>query len=129
MGQLFDIFTTWGHAARFEAEDVKHATDLFTGKASPMGIPPAPVPAETGRDGTHAFGEATPEWQRWYKDYFLPARRRYPTLSSARGECLMSVHSAGARTCPGRYNTTWEHWEPCPICAPEAAGQARTEPS
>lgn len=120
---LFDIFTTHGHAARFEADGIEHAKDLFLGKTTPPGIPPAPRPAETGRDGTKAFGEPTPEWLRWYRDEFLPVRRRYPTLDWAGGECLSSVQPAGERHCPGRYNTTLERWEPCHICTPD------TEPS
>lgn len=112
---LFDVFTTRGHAARFEADSAEHATDLFLGKAMPPGIPPAPRPAETTRG-------PTPGWRDWYKNKFLPVRRRYPTLDWARGECLSSVHPAGERECPGQYDPTLGRWGPCSICAPADRG-------
>lgn len=117
--QSFDVFTTWGHRARFKAESAEHAELLFLGKVWPPGIPPAPQPAHRVIPHSGGLTEQTPEWHKWYQHQFLPVRKLYPVLAWAHGECMSRILPAGQGVCHGQFNTSTARWVECNICPKE----------
>lgn len=122
---VYDVFTSWGHRARIEAESVEHAKDLFTGRAWPPGVPPCPRPAQRLIPDSGGRSEPTPEWQAWYRDKFLPVRAAYPVLAWEHGECMSLVQPAGQSVCHGQQNGSSERWVECAICCvPVSSGDS-----
>lgn len=69
-----------------EARSEEHAHAIVMGHAWPVGIPPAPRPAE------HADGTPTAEWQAWWTE----ARPRLwgERIYWPAGECLLRISEA-----------------------------------
>jgi len=68
-----------------EASSVAHAVAIFTGHARPVGVPPAPRPAE------HADGRPTGEWLDWWREH---REQLWHRLDRASGEGLVEIVDA-----------------------------------
>jgi hypothetical protein len=90
----FLIRTTSRHFT-IDATSLHHARAIVTGMAMPVGIPPAPQPAELPRKPGQAFPDPTPEWQAWYDEH--RPRMWSERLAWQHGECLLGIAAFAAR--------------------------------
>lgn len=98
--RLYQV-TTSDRSVVILAENEVHAHRMFTGQEWPPGVPPVPTPANQVIPNSGGQTEATPDWQRWYNEEFLPRRAYYPVLRWEHGECMYRVEA---------------YTPPCPSC-------------
>ncbi len=79
-----------------QAEDLEHARRIVTGTDWPVGVPPAPQPAQHPPEPGQAFGRPTEAWSAWYEAAKPRLGRR---LAWEHGECLVRIEPLPGECC------------------------------